>query len=254
MLRLKSLRELVYEHLREAINSGQLEPGSFIDQKRLAADLGISRQPLRDALIQLELEGFVTVIPRRGVEVRRLTLDDIRDLYQVIGALEGYVLERAAARIGDPQVTEMRRLNGEMVQAIEAGDFDAYYDFNLAFHDVFLGTSPNPLLLQTVKICKQRLYDFPRERRFDRNWELASTREHDRIIELIASRKLDEAAEILRDVHWSFDVQSPYIVAYYHMDDPEACTIRNVGPVKRGSRWPPPRTTEAPRSREQDVP
>nr|MDP2470427.1 GntR family transcriptional regulator [Candidatus Palauibacterales bacterium] len=87
ILRLKSLREQVYEHLRRAINSGDLRPGTFIDQKRLAAELGISRQPLRDALIQLELEGFVTVIPRRGVEVRSLTLDDIRHLYEVIGAL-----------------------------------------------------------------------------------------------------------------------------------------------------------------------
>jgi DNA-binding GntR family transcriptional regulator len=240
-LGLKSLRELVYEYLHRAINSGQLEPGSFIDQKKLAAALGISRQPMRDALIQLELEGFVTVIPRRGVEVRRLTLEDIRHLYQVIGALESYVVTHGSTRLRDPEVIEMQRLNERMVEAIEAGDFDSYYDFNLAFHDVYLDTADNPLLLHTVRICKQRLYDFPRERRFHKEWELASTREHQRIIDLLARRKYAEAAEYVMDVHWSYEVQQPWIQAYYHMDDPEVRTIANIGPVKRGTRWPPPK-------------
>ena len=241
VLRLKSLRELVYEHLHQAINSGDIEPGSFIDQKKLAVQLGISRQPLRDALIQLELEGFVTVIPRRGVEVRRLTLEDIRHLYQVIGALESFVLMHATTRVHGDAVREMGDLNEAMVEAIEAGDFDTYYDLNLAFHDVFLDTSDNPLLLRTVRICKQRLYDFPRERRFHKEWEISSTGEHTRIVELLARSKHDEAASYLREIHWSFDVQRPYISAYYHMDDPDVRTIANVGPVKRGSRWPPRR-------------
>lgn len=225
ILRLKSLREQVYDHLHQAINSGALAPGSFIDQKRLASELGISRQPLRDAMIQLELEGFVTVLPRRGVQVRGLELDDIRHLYEVIGALESYVLERATIRVGEEQAGQMRGLNEAMVEAIEAEDFDEYYDLNLAFHDVFLSTSDNPLLLRTVRICKQRLYDFPRERRFHREWELTSTGEHARIIELVERGKHDQAADYLRDVHWSFEVQRPYIRAYYHMDDPEVGTI-----------------------------
>ena len=220
ILRLKSLRELVYEHLHQAINSGDLEPGSFIDQKRLAAELGISRQPLRDALIQLELEGFVTVLPRRGVKVRRLTLDDIRYLYQVIGALESDVLMHATVRVGEAQTRQMRTLNEAMVEAIEAEDFDTYYDLNLAFHDVFLNTSDNPLLLQTVRICKQRLYDFPRERRFHREWEISSTGEHSHIIDLIERSRHHEAADYLRAEHWSFNVQRPYLRAYYHMDAP----------------------------------
>lgn len=245
-LGLKSLRELVYEHLRQAINSGELEPGTFIDQKKLAAELGISRQPMRDALIQLELEGFVTVLPRRGVQVRPLTLEDIQHLYQVIGALESYVLTHATTRVRGPEVREMQWLNESMVGAIEDGDFDSYYEFNLAFHDVFLNTADNPLLLRTVKICKQRLYDFPRERRFHKEWELASTGEHQRIIDLLSRSKHADAAEYLVDVHWSFDVQRPYIKAYYHMDDPDVRTIANVGPVKRGSSWPPPRPDRPP--------
>ena len=62
----RSLRGQVYDYLRDAINRGSLEPGAFIDQNALSAAMGISRTPLRDALIQLEAEGFVSILPRRG--------------------------------------------------------------------------------------------------------------------------------------------------------------------------------------------
>jgi DNA-binding GntR family transcriptional regulator len=218
ILRLKSLREQVYDHLRHAINAGQLEPGSFVDQKNLAAELGISRQPLRDAMIQLEIEGFVTVIPRRGVQVNRLTLDDIRHLYQIIGGLESAVLLQVTGFLREDLVQRLSDLNAGMVDAIEAGDFKTYYERNLAFHDVFLDMSDNEGLKRTVRICKQRLYDFPRERRFSKEWEVSSTKEHEQIIELIDRGREDEAASYLRDVHWSFEVQRPYIQAYYHME------------------------------------
>ena len=79
---------------------------------------------------------------------------------------------------------------------------------------------------------------FPDERlvqeRPDERYDMTS-----RIIDLIDRSRHQEAAAYLRDEHWSFDVQRPYISAYYHMDDPEVRTIANVGPVKRGSKWPP---------------
>jgi DNA-binding GntR family transcriptional regulator len=222
----------VYEHLRQAIESGELKPGSFIDQKKLASELGISRQPLRDAFIQLELEGFVDVIPRRGVEVRKLGLDDIRHLYEVIGALERHALRHAD--LGDADVDEMRRLNDAMTRAIRADDFDAYYDLNLAFHDVFLEHSDNPGLLSTVRISKQRLYDFPRERRFHREWELASIREHERIVDMVAEGRCGEAGDFLEDVHWSFPVQFPFLAAYYHMNGEVASSSVPVGSAVKG--------------------
>ena len=220
ILHLKSLREQVYEHLRRAINGGDLAQGVFINQKKLAADLGISRQPLRDALIQLEIEGFVTVLPRRGVLVNRLKLFDIRHLYEIIGGLEGVALKGVAPLLGQRDLARMRDLNDHMVEAVERGDFNRYYELNLAFHDVFLDLSGNSGLVRTVRICKQRLYDFPRERRFNREWELESTKEHAEIVELLETGQPREAADYLRDVHWSFSAQESYIRAYYHLKDP----------------------------------
>ena len=215
LLNLKSLREQVYERLRQAINRGELDAGSFIDQNRISAELGISRQPLRDALIQLETEGFVSILPRRGVVVKRLGLDDIRHLYETVGALEGAALLSVHGQMDGDDLERMRAFNREMRTAIDADDFNTYYDFNLRFHDVFLERSDNRDLVRTVRVQKQRLYDFPRATGFVPEWERASVEEHARLVELLAAEDGRGAADYLRDVHWCFAVQRPYILQYY---------------------------------------
>jgi len=212
---LKSLREQVYDHLRLLLNRGELRSGSFLDLEGLEATLGVSRTPLRDALLQLENEGFVAIFPRRGVQVRALTRDDIRHLYEIVGALEGTALLAAFPRLGLPELAALRRLNREMKQAVEEGDFDRYYDRNLAFHDVFLGRCDNPRLLHLVRTLKQRLYDWPRRRGFVKAWELASVREHGDFVRLLEKGEARAAADHLRDVHWSYEVQERFIEQYY---------------------------------------
>ncbi|MGB5660839.1 MAG: GntR family transcriptional regulator [Thermoanaerobaculia bacterium] len=215
ILQLRSLREQVYEYLRDAINRGELDAGSFLDQKKLSEGLGISKTPLRDALIQLETEGFVSILPRRGVIVNRLTLEDIRHLYEIIGALEGAVVISVGDRLEETHFQHMRSLNAEMIQAVEAGEFNRYYARNLSFHEVFLGLSQNTSLLRMVENAKHRLYDFPRRRDFLPDWESASTGEHAAFLDLLEGGDVRSAADYLRDVHWSFDVQQRFIVQYY---------------------------------------
>jgi DNA-binding GntR family transcriptional regulator len=216
---LKSLREQVYDHLRLLLNRGDLRPGVFLDQKALEARLGVSRTPLRDALLQLESEGFVTILPRRGVEVRPLTRDDIRHLYEIVGALEGAALLAAFPRLGRAEAAALARLNREMKRAVEAGDFDRYYDRNLAFHDVFLDRCDNERLVRLVRNLKQRLYDWPRRRGFVKAWELASVREHAAFARLVAKGEARAAADHLRDVHWSYAVQQRFVEQYYFADE-----------------------------------
>jgi DNA-binding GntR family transcriptional regulator len=226
ILQLKSLRQQVYEYLRDAINHGDLHPGSFLDQNRLSSSLGISRTPLRDALIQLETEGFVTILPRRGVVVNQLTLDDIRHLYEIVGALEGVVVMTETGKLGDRGLARMRDLNEKMVRAIERGDFDTYYTRNLEFHRVFLDLSDNTVLKSMVENAKHRLYDFPRRSRFVPAWEMASTAEHATFLEHLEHGKPRAAADYLRDVHWSFEVQKRFILRYYFPDEEAEGTAR----------------------------
>lgn len=215
ILNLKSLREQVYDYLREAMNRGDLAPGATLDLNAISRRLGVSRTPLRDALLQLETEGFVTILPRRGCMVNQLTREEIRDLYQLIGSLEASVIRSELDRITATVTNRMTGLNDEMADALHDDNFDHFYTANLELHECFLDLSPNHRLVDLVRTMKHRLYDFPRKKTFVKEWELRSIEEHRELIRLLEAGEARAAADYIRDVHWSFEVQQPYIEQYY---------------------------------------
>jgi DNA-binding GntR family transcriptional regulator len=212
---LKTLREQVYDYLRELLNRGELVPGSTVDLAELSERLGVSKTPLRFALFQLENEGFVTILPRRGCVVNMLTLPEIRGIYQIIGSLESAVVRAEFRKITPAVVDRLRRYNGLARAAILEDDFDRYYAFNLEFHEQYLELSPNERLKRTLKTLKHRLYDFPRKDRFVKEWELRSVGEHEEFVRLLSAGDARSAASYIRDVHWDFEVQRSYIEQYY---------------------------------------
>jgi DNA-binding GntR family transcriptional regulator len=215
LLNLKSLREQVYDYLRLAMNRGELAPGALINLNEISHRLGISKTPLRDALLQLEVEGFVTILPRRGCVVNVLTQEEIRNLYQVIGSLESAVILDEFDKITPPIIEKMKNLNRKMRAALDEDDFDQYYEANLQLHDCCLDLSDNPWLRRIVITMKQRLYDFPRRQAFVKEWEVNSTAEHEELIRLLESGHAEDAARYVRNVHWSYEVQKSFIEQYY---------------------------------------
>ncbi|MGA1845460.1 GntR family transcriptional regulator [Deferribacter abyssi] len=211
----KSLREQVYDYLKQEINDGRLKRGDFIDINKLCIMLGISKTPLRDALLQLEIDGFVKILPRKGVVVNDLTLDDIKNYYEMIGGLESSVLLSVADNMLAEDFDKMEKLNDEMEQALNQDDFDLYYEKNVEFHNIYLSKSCNTPLLRTLEVCKQRLYDFPRKKDYVPEWEYSSLHEHAKIVEFLRIGEFVKAANYIRDVHWSFNVQKKYILQYY---------------------------------------
>lgn len=216
MINVTSLREQVYQYLREEMQSGRLLQGSTINPTELSERLGISKTPLRDALIRLESEGFVEILPRRGVKVNTITLRDVKNFYDIIGALEGRVILDVFERLEQSHIDELRRLNSEMRDAIETEAFDVYYTSNLDFHEVYLELSGNMELRRLIKPMKQRLYDFPRLG-YIKEWEFRNCDEHERFINLIEAGDRKGSASVMEEVHWSYKVQEKYIRMYYSM-------------------------------------
>jgi len=214
-LTLKTLREQVYDYLRESLNRGDLVPGASVDLAKLSEKLGVSKTPLRFALFQLENEGFVTILPRRGCVVNVLTLGEIRGIYQIIGSLESSVVRSEFRRITPAVIDRLRHFNRLARIAVVEDDFNRYYAFNLDFHEQYLELSGNDRLKRTVKTLKHRLYDFPRKDRFVKEWELRSTDEHEEFARLLEAGQAKDAASYIRDVHWDFDVQRSYVEQYY---------------------------------------
>jgi DNA-binding GntR family transcriptional regulator len=215
ILNFKSLKEQVYDFLREQLRTGKILPGSAIDMEETSRQLGVSRTPLRDALLQLEMEGFVTIYPRRGVVVNVLSLEEIKNLYEIIGSLESTAILHSGDKINEAEIRTMEILVAGMVKALEADNFDLYYEKNLEFHGVYLGLCGNEKLVRTVRTLKKRLYDFPRQKGFVKEWERASIAEHSALLDLLKQKRIAAAAAYVRDVHWSFQVQQKYINEYY---------------------------------------
>jgi len=217
ILNVKSLREQVYEYIRDQMMSGHILPNTTLNLNQISDHLGISKTPLRDALIRLEVEGFVTIMPRRGVVVNALTLQDVKDVYQICGALEGDVVKAVFDRFNTSHIADMRQLNSEMRAAVQRNEFDLMYRLNLRFHDAFLNLSDNQTIRSILMPLKQRLYDFQR-RPYVKEWELRNSDEHDRFIDAIKTGRVEEAVHVLRDVHWSFQVQEDYIRTFHQQE------------------------------------
>lgn len=215
MINVKSLKEQVYDYLRQQFQQHLLQPGTVINMEATSKKLGISKTPLRDALIQLEMEGFVTISPRRGIFVNALPLAEIREFYQVIGALESSALQAAFPRLGAAGIKKMDGLNRQMQKAIDHDDFNLFYQKNLLFHDSFIDLCGNKTLIRIIGNLKKRLYDFPQQRQWIKEWEESSIREHQEIVDFLAAGDAQAAALFLRDVHWSFAVQEKFIRKYY---------------------------------------
>jgi len=219
LLNLTSLKDQVYFYLCDQMRMGALRPGAAINMEETSERLGVSKTPLRDALIRLEVEGFVTILPRRGVVVNALTLQDVRNYYQVIGAMESAALLSGVASLTDSHVEKMRHLNDVMAHALKKGNFGLYYQKNLDLHNIIIDAAENPIIRSTLNTLKKRLYDFPRPKDYVREWEERSLTEHQTLIDLIAEGRFPEAAAYIRDVHWSFGVQEKYLRQYYGFED-----------------------------------
>jgi len=218
-LDLKSLRRQIYEYIRNEIQNGQLIPGSFIKMREISEHLGVSITPLRDAIIQLECEGFVTILPRRGILLNKMTLAEIKNLLEIVGALEGAVIASVFDQITMLHLKKMERLNFQMRELLQAEVFDnvfnhRFYQLNIDFHDVFLNLTSNQSLRRIIIPIKQRLYDFQRLS-YIRQWELINCDEHDQLIHYIEAGERAKAVRLWRDSHWSFTAHEKFIREFY---------------------------------------
>ena len=215
ILNIKSLKVQVYDYLREEFRMHKLKPGAIINMDITSKELGISKTPLREALLQLEMEGFVTIVPRRGIYVNSLTIKEIREFYQVIGAMEGAAVMECEKKMKKEDIDKMAKYNDEMNKALDNGNFDLFYEKNLSSHNTFINLTKNETLIKIVNNLKKRLYDFPRPEKWIKEWEEASTREHDQLVEYLQDGDFPKAAQHIQHVHWSFETQEDYIKKYY---------------------------------------
>lgn len=195
----KTLRERVYEHLREEILNNRIAPGALLQEVPLAESLGVSRGPIREALGSLAAEGLVTITPRRGAVVTALTKHDFLEAYQVREALEALAVRLAVPRMSDDELDALEGPIEEMLRCSARGDDMGFFEANAAFHEAFVVASGNTKLVEIYRRLIGQMGPYRRPSALLRGSLDRSIAEHRAIMDAARARDSERAAKLVLD-------------------------------------------------------
>lgn len=188
------LRDVVFKTLRRGILTGELKPGERLMEIHLANRLGVSRTPIREAIRKLELEGLVTMIPRRGAEVANITEKNLKDVLEVRQALESLAIELACERISEEKKLELKERLEAVEEAVATKDAGAIASADVAFHDAIVEASGNLRLTQIISNLGEQMYRYRFEYLKDVSKHPQILREHRTMYESILEKDKEKAA------------------------------------------------------------
>lgn len=199
VLKKQSLPSLVQEELERMILDGRLLPGEQMREVALAALLGVSRGPIREAFRALEEKGLVTVVKNCGVYVRTLDLEEADQIYDVRIVLEGLIGEKVALKANAQDLAALEKIILAMKDAVASGDITRYSGLNIAFHDTLARLTGNRKLHATYSRLVGELSLFRRQTYVHHEDSLAiSLREHLEVFEAIVAHRADQASVLLQ--------------------------------------------------------
>ena len=214
------LRDVVFNTLRQAILTGELKPGERLMEIHLANKLGVSRTPIREAIRKLELEGLVTMIPRRGAEVAQITEKSMNDVLEVRRAMDALCTELACERISEEEVQALKDASDNFAEAAKSKDIRKCAQADVAFHDIILKATGNMRLVQLVNNLAEQMYRYRFEYLKDVSRYSSLTEEHRLIYESIKNR----------------DKEAAIRAAELHIDNQEKAIINQIRLERQAKR------------------
>ncbi|MFA4912572.1 MAG: GntR family transcriptional regulator [Burkholderiaceae bacterium] len=193
----RTLPSTVAAQLRQMMTEGQLAPGARLNERELCDVLGVSRTPLREAFRLLAAQGLVDIQPNRGAQVVAMSEQDIRESFEVIGALEALAGKSACERATDAEIAEVRALTFEMMASHARHDLPAYYKANTAIHELLKQASHNALLGQLYDTLNLRIQSLRFHSNENRDkWDQAM-QEHVEMVHALTARDGERLAAIM---------------------------------------------------------
>ncbi|MFE0452068.1 GntR family transcriptional regulator [Streptomyces sp. NPDC058914] len=193
------LRERAYAAIRDAIVTGEIEPGAVVRDADLAERLGLSRAPVREAFSRLVDEGLLESKPQSYTRVTPVVAADVRDAAAVVGAMHELVARIAVPRLFAADVEAMRAANERFAAAVGSGDVDGALRADDELHDVLVRVSGNRAAAATVARYTPLIRRLER-RRFGEGGTCRSAGLHDRLIEACADGDVDEAVRVTAEI------------------------------------------------------
>lgn len=189
------LRDVVFNTLRQAILTGELKPGERLMEIHLANRLGVSRTPIREAIRKLELEGLVTMIPRRGAEVAQITEKNMLDVLEVRRAVDALCVELACERISEEDTRNLKEACDHFEKAVHSKDAKKIAQADVALHDIIVKATGNNRLIQLVNTLSEQMYRYRYEYIKDATQHGRLIEEHRIIYESIVKKDKETASQ-----------------------------------------------------------
>jgi len=193
----KTVAMLALEALREKILRGEYAEGEPLRQDALAAELGVSRIPIREALRQLEVEGLVTFSPHVGAVVSALSLGEIEELFELRAMIESDLLRRAMPRMDAHCIERAADTLDLYEEALREGDIGAWGEMNWQFHSALYAPAGRPLTLGIVQNLHNQSDRYLRMQLALTHGESRASEEHRAILEAVREGAVQEAAALL---------------------------------------------------------
>ena len=195
----QALHAAVASRLRDMIVEDRLKPGERLNERELCEQLGISRTPLREAFRVLATEGLISLLPHRGAQVVKLSPAEVRDTFDVMGALEGLSGELACRHVTDADIAALRAMHQEMLAHHAARDLPGYYRINRLIHERINAIAGNPTLTRTYRALNDRLHALRFRSNYIREkWDRAVA-DHGEMLEALAARDGERLRRVLVD-------------------------------------------------------
>lgn len=189
----------IQDKVRQMIADGTLQPGERVNEQALAAQLGVGRNSAREALRSLERSGLVRIVPNRGAEVRKVSLEAALDLYDVRAGIARTAGRLAATRLEQAEEARLMELMELMAAALKARDGSAYHKLNHAFHDHLMAITKNQRLIELNNTIETELSLYLRKGVYTMAQMQLSHAEHCRLVEALRSGKVVETATLFEN-------------------------------------------------------
>ena len=170
-----------------------------LDERKLAQDFGISRTPVREAMAQLESEGFVRLVPRRGIYVVRKTKREVIEMITAWAALESMAARLITQTASAQEIAGLRRMFATFERGADAAKLDEYSEVNIEFHQTIIRLSRNKVLIDMAENLFAHMRMIRRKTIGEKDRADRSIQDHMAIIEALEARSTDRAEELVRD-------------------------------------------------------
>lgn len=204
---LAPLKQRVYQELRAQIERGELAQGEKVGELAVSEAMGVSRTPVREALIQLEADGYLEGVPRRGFRVRSFGEQSAREVFEMLGPLDGRAALLAAPHMTEDDLANMDFLCESMGLAIAGGLTERYYDLQREFHQRYIDRCGNARLQRALSELMGQLSSrsYARDDAQALDNMRAANEEHHHMLGLFRAGDGAALQDYVRDVHWSLE-------------------------------------------------